>query len=276
MIVGGPQYRVGSHRHFVEVARGLAAAGHPVLRFDVRGMGDSTGDLHDFEQITADIGAAIDTLFEVQPTVKQIVLWGLCDAASAALLYLDDRSDARVVGLYLLNPWVRSAEGLARTHLRHYYIERITQRAFWNKLVQGGVGLRALHDLWRNLVKARAGSQGAAKVIAVPSIADRRVPFQNRMALAWRHFPGSIHVVLSEHDLTAKEFVDRSTHDKQWAAARSRQRENWIEVSGADHTFSESSAREAVLRTTIAAVCGQKQLHHPRFGKSESAPPRAS
>jgi len=80
------------------------------------------------------------------------------------------------------------------------------------------------------------------------------VPFQHRMALAWRHFPGSIHVVLSERDLTAKEFIDRSRHDEQWAAAVSRGREHWIEVSGADHTFSESSAREAVLRTTIAAV----------------------
>ena len=37
IIVGGPQYRAGSHRQFVHLARALAGAGHPVLRFDVRG-----------------------------------------------------------------------------------------------------------------------------------------------------------------------------------------------------------------------------------------------
>ena len=35
IVVGGPQYRVGSHRHFVLLARRLATAGHPTLRFDV-------------------------------------------------------------------------------------------------------------------------------------------------------------------------------------------------------------------------------------------------
>ena len=39
IIVGGPQYRAGSHRQFVSLARALAAAGHAVLRFDYRGMG---------------------------------------------------------------------------------------------------------------------------------------------------------------------------------------------------------------------------------------------
>ena len=32
IVVGGPQYRAGSHRMFVELARALATAGHAVLR----------------------------------------------------------------------------------------------------------------------------------------------------------------------------------------------------------------------------------------------------
>ena len=34
IVVGGPQYRVGSHRQFVLLARDLAAAGFAVMRFD--------------------------------------------------------------------------------------------------------------------------------------------------------------------------------------------------------------------------------------------------
>ncbi len=49
IVVGGPQTRVGSHRQFVLLSRALAAAGYPVLRFDVRGMGDSSGEQRDFE-----------------------------------------------------------------------------------------------------------------------------------------------------------------------------------------------------------------------------------
>ena len=55
VIVGGPQYRAGSHRQFVLLSRSLAAAGYAVLRFDYRGMGDSEGQQRNFEAVSADI-----------------------------------------------------------------------------------------------------------------------------------------------------------------------------------------------------------------------------
>ena len=87
VIVGGPQYRAGSHRQFVQLARHLASAGHTVLRYDYRGMGDSPGNLRNFEHVQADIRAAIDALQASRPALRQFVLWGLCDGASAALMY---------------------------------------------------------------------------------------------------------------------------------------------------------------------------------------------
>ena len=86
VIVGGPQYRAGSHRQFVLLSRALGAAGYPVLRFDYRGMGDSTGAQRDFEAVSADIAAAIGALQQRVPAVRQVALWGLCDGASIAKL----------------------------------------------------------------------------------------------------------------------------------------------------------------------------------------------
>jgi len=60
IVVGGPQTRIGSHRQFLLLANALAAAGHPCLRFDYRGMGDSEGEPRDFEAVDADIRAAVD------------------------------------------------------------------------------------------------------------------------------------------------------------------------------------------------------------------------
>ena len=131
IVVGGPQVRVGSHRQFVQVARALADDGYPVLRFDVRGMGDSAGAQRSFEQLTPDIGAAVDELLRQCPQLQQVVLWGLCDGASASLLYLAERQgDARIAGLCVLNPWVRSELSLARTQVQHYYTRRLVDPAF--------------------------------------------------------------------------------------------------------------------------------------------------
>jgi len=62
--VGGPKYRVGSHRQFLLLERHLSAQGFPVLRYDYRGMGDSSGEIRTFESIGNDIRSAVDVLFQ--------------------------------------------------------------------------------------------------------------------------------------------------------------------------------------------------------------------
>ena len=240
VVVGGPQYRVGSHRQFVQLARHLAAHGYPVLRFDVRGMGDSPGEVRGFEDLHDDIAAGIDGLLQAVPAVHSVVLWGLCDGAAASLLYLHQRADPRVAGLCLLNPWARSPQGLARTQIRHYYAARLLQATFWRKLLRGGVGLRALRDLAGNL--RQAATQGAAPAAAT---------FQQRMAAAWRAFPGRILLLLSAQDMTVQEFTDHARTDPAWAGLLARPHVQRAMLEQADHTLSTPQPRAQMERLTL-------------------------
>jgi exosortase A-associated hydrolase 1 len=240
VVVGGPQYRAGSHRQFVNLARALAAAGHPVLRFDVRGMGDSTGAIQPFEQITPDVGAAIDALQQRASGVKHVVLWGLCDGASAALLYLHDRRDDRVYGLCLANPWVRSEVLQAKTLVRHYYWQRLRQPGFWRKLMLGGVGVGVVSEWGRSVAAS------AKRVASSPPLAS----YQGRMLSGWTSSKVPTLVLLSESDFTAREFCELLASDAAWASAMGRPNVTRLHLEGIDHTFSSSTARSLVERAT--------------------------
>jgi exosortase A-associated hydrolase 1 len=239
IVVGGPQYRVGSHRQFVLLARDLAAAGHPVLRFDYRGMGDSEGPFRGFEAIGDDIGAALDAFQAEQPEVHEIVLWGLCDAASAAAFH--GHRDRRVSGMVLLNPWVRTEAGEARTVVRHYYRARLRDPAFWRKLLSLRFNpMRALSGLLANLRRSRGGHGGPH------GAADEDLPLPERMRRGLAAFRGHVLLLLSGNDLTAREFEDTAHASAQWR--------QWMESSSvrvarlpeADHTFSRAEWRERV------------------------------
>jgi exosortase A-associated hydrolase 1 len=248
IVVGGPQYRAGSHRQFVLLARALAAGGHTVLRFDYRGMGDGTGSLHNFEQVDDDIGAAIAALRQHAPNVQKVVLWGLCDGASAALMYWQARRDPAVAGLCLANPWLRSEEGQARTQVKHYYTQRLKERAFWMKLLSGKVAASAVTGLIGALRKALAPSP-SSKVNATGAV-NQKLPYPLRMAQAWQSFPGPILLLISGQDYTAKEFLDTAGRDEAWRGALNRAQTTREDLAEADHTFSEvGQARQAEALT---------------------------
>ncbi|PIM51186.1 hydrolase 1, exosortase A system-associated [Roseateles chitinivorans] len=253
LIVGGPQYRVGSHRQFTLLGRALAATGLPCLRLDHRGMGDAEGEQRGFDQLDADIAAALDAWQRERPALRRVVLWGLCDAASAALLYVHRRRDARIAGLCLANPWVRTEASLARTQVRHYYLDRLRQPAFWRKLLSGRVGLGAVRELLGKLAQGRAAPAGTATP-ADAAAADRR-HYTEQMADGLRAFGGPVLLILSGDDYVAKEFLDRCRDGgPAWRGLLGRPGLRREDLPDADHTFSTAAWRAQVERLTAAFV----------------------
>lgn len=250
IVVGGAQYRVGSHRQFVHLARHLAGAGHAVLRFDLSGMGDSPGIPQPFEAVHEDVQAAIRALQQHAPGVERVVLWGLCDGASAALLYLQqeahaEETPASVAGVVMLNPWVRSEASLAKAQVKHYYRQRLLDPAFWRKLLGGGIGRRALSDLWGNLRRMRHRTSTAKPTSTAP------LTFQQRMAAGLSSLQGAALVLLSERDLTAQEFQEYTRSDPVWQQLLAHPRLEQHTLPGADHTCSTPGASALVEQLTL-------------------------
>jgi exosortase A-associated hydrolase 1 len=226
VVTGGQQYRVGSHRQFAMLARTLSQRGIPVMRFDRRGMGDSEGEPRGFELIDDDIRAAMKEFFMQVPEMKEVVIWGLCDAAATAAFYV--ATDERVRGLVLLNPWVRTQQGAARAMLRHYYLARLGEVTFWKKVASGKFDLAAAGAGLRQNVRLAAGERGA--------------PLPQRVLERLAAYDGQVLVILAGDDPAAAEFAR--------LMARHHVRARRIDIDGANHTFASHKWRTQVTEAS--------------------------
>jgi len=240
-VVGGPQTRVGSHRQFLLLAREFANQGIDVLRFDYTGAGDSEGEITEFTDLTSSISAAVDTLLLQNHQLNEITLWGLCDAASAILIYLAKTKDERINKMILLNPWVRQASTEAQVYLKSYYIRRLFQKDFWKKLFSGNVKAR-------NTVKDIKKFQHQSKHLSDSA------SFVDLMLYGAETFTGKISFILSGNDLTAEEFKMLTQSDERWKKILKQPMNSIDTVKGANHTFSKELWHQQVVELSFKAI----------------------
>ena len=167
---------------------------------------------------------------------------GLCDAASAAMMYA--ASDSRVSGLVLLNPWVHSPDVEASVRIKHYYWQRLRSADFWRRCLRFKIDWQgSLRGFWQHL-RAAIGwnATGAGSV---------REQFIERMRCGWQAFRGDSLLILSGDDITAREFEEMCLQSAEWRSIRTWRANETVRLADANHTFASADWRREVERTTV-------------------------
>lgn len=250
IVSGGNELRAGPWGSQARIAEKAALAGFPAFRFDRRGVGDSSGENAGFTASAPDIAAAIAAFRAHVPTLKRIVAFGNCDAASALML----AGGAGLDALVLANPWTFEPEPEAGpaeeadepepaptpmppSVLRRHYLKRLTDpRALW-RLLTGQVEVRRM----------AASLAQAAKADAPPG------PLVQQMAQGLGRFAGPVTILLAENDRTAQAFLANwDAFLARWDKGDSLLRR----CPDASHSFAEPQARIWLQGQILAALRG--------------------
>lgn len=257
IVVGGPQTRVGSHRQFVLLSRYLAENGFTSMRFDYAGMGDSEGVDADFMNVSDDIESAIQTLKQ-HSGVAKVVIWGLCDAASSALIYAKKKTCDDLAGMILLNPWVRSEQGEARTIVKYYYLNRLKDRAFWAKVFSLKFDIKSsVQSLRDNVLKMSAKKADPQTINEIKTTEENYI---GHMLDGLKIFDKAIMLIISGDDLTASEFIDLTESSKDWKEEIAAKVLHRVTLPTANHTFSSQQWRHEVEVASLEWLQGLNSL----------------
>jgi exosortase A-associated hydrolase 1 len=227
LVSGGSEIRSGAFAGQAQLTAQLAARGHPVLRYDRRGIGDSGGADPGFRDSAPDIAAALAAFRREAPHLSRVVTFGNCDAASALML----AEGAGCDGLVLANPWTFDSDDNAApppAAIRARYAAKLKNPHELMRFATGKVSLR----------KLVTGIAQAARPAAPASTLAQEI----EQGLA--RFAGPVRILIAERDRTGQAFL------AAWNTGDTRIQR----CEGANHAFAEPHAREWLLAQLLDAL----------------------
>ena len=244
VVAGGPQYRAGVGRGLVSLGRELAAQGIHVMRFDHRGLGDSSGEFLGFEHLAEDLRAAIAMFKQEVPELKRIVLWGGCDAASAILIHAFKLTD--VASIVVGNPFV-SARVTQAAVVRSHYVKRLGEWSFWRKVFSFEYDFRSYFRAAMAKLGVYKKPSGTEKTMPASANANTKSKhFIDNMLSGLERFNGDVLFLMSGQSLVSKEFDELVARSPAWKQAYSRDGNKRIDFPDADQAFSSQDSKEKV------------------------------
>jgi len=244
-IHGWAGYRGGPHRMFVETARRLCEAGYHALRFDLRGRGDSAGEVADtdLDGMIEDARAARRFLLE-QDGVERTAWLGICSGGNVALgaASLDKDVDGLLLwSTPLFAPYKKAGQEVARRGIfLAEYARKLFRRETWAKLFRGRI---------------RFGIIGRVLLGSRKPAGGERDPKDSRRDIMQdlRGFGGRALFVYGSRDdeaVGAPEFYQRYCQENGIPAA-------FHTVEGANHSYYSVAWTDEVIGETLAWLEGR-------------------
>lgn len=129
----GVIHRVGHHRMNVSIARRYAAQGHPAVRFDFGGIGDSYMQDDALAPLDTNLASIQDVSDWIETHLGQskFILLGLCSGADQSIIQAS--RDPRIAGTVLIDP---SIPRTFRFHVNDF-LKSASRRVVWTNLATG-------------------------------------------------------------------------------------------------------------------------------------------
>ncbi|AMO71599.1 hydrolase 1, exosortase A system-associated [Sphingorhabdus sp. M41] len=241
IVSGGNEIRSGAHSGMAGLALRISEQGFPVLRYDRRGIGESSGDNQGFLGSADEIAAAAEFLRQEQPQITSVVAFGNCDAATALALF---GPDAGINGYILANPWViesrvvpdETQPTMSSAAIRSRYWDRIKNPRTIVDLLSGKIDFG---KLLKGLKQATRSEENSA------------LSLQLRKALSG--LEANTRILLAKRDTTARAFL-AAWNSADFAQVRDKVTITVEPLDSASHSFADKAAREWLTEKLLEAL----------------------
>ncbi len=240
IVGGGNEIRSGAHSGMAQLALQIAKHGFPVLRYDRRGTGESTGPNSGFLGSAEEVAAAAQFLRNEQ-SVQRVIAFGNCDAATALAMF---GSDAGIDGYILANPWVIEPSSepeageptISSAAIRSRYWDRIKNPRTILDLLSGKIDFK---KLLKGLKQASRSEENSA------------LSLQLRDAIS--KLEEDTHILLAKRDTTARAFL-AAWNSPDFAPVRNKTAITVDMLDSASHSFADIDAKNWLTDQILGAL----------------------